>query len=157
MHTRTGEEVDTHSPSRSWHQAHQLWPVVMLQPLAWRPSIPPPLHTALSVGTVPLIPSNVQDPQVCGLVHCKVSVFLQFLYNPSVSGTDQVCFWLLFVNFKWSDFMSLCVFLPPFHTPHGLTNLCHWPGLFLPWPPLSCVGQVCLCMFYFVDPLIRYP
>lgn len=54
-----------------------------------------PSHITSLVCTLPPNPSNVQDPQVCTPVHCKVPVCLQFLDSPQTSVTDQVCFWLL--------------------------------------------------------------
>lgn len=76
------------------------------------PCFPCSLHIGSSVGAVLLKPSNMQDAQVCMLISCKVQVCLRFLDRPSISVTDQVCFWWLFVNINWPNFMSLCVLSP---------------------------------------------
>ena len=88
--------------------------------------LPLPLHIATSVCTLPPSPSNILDPQVCSLIHCKVLVCLQLLDSLSTSVTDQVCFWLLSLlmltgQILWPSDFSLPFFILPTEKKHFFT------------------------------------
>lgn len=149
--------------SLSRASTHQLWltcSCLFYTPASpTLPCFPRSLYIGSSVGTVLLKLSNIRDAQVCILISCKVQVCLQFLDRPSISVTDQVCFWWLIVNINWPNFLSVCFVTFPFlilqknpkspqtkknpnkPQPRKHSHIQHihaWPHWVLSWPPITC-------------------
>lgn len=91
--------------------------------------VPPRSHTSSSVCTAPLTPSGIPEPRVCILISCNFPICLQFLNNPSVSMTDEVCFLPLSLLVHLLG-LCLCVFLfmsAPFTYYPLRYRKCPWP------------------------------
>lgn len=72
--------------------------------------LPLPLHIASSTGRVPLTPSNMQDSQVCVLIHCKVPFACTFLIAHQLMWLTRFVsgYYLLMLM---GQVLSFCVFV----------------------------------------------